>query len=164
MVAYLANGVSTHGQIGICIQVLTHPEGRRLVARCVMVCARSVGVSRALVFRSMMLSVAQERDPGVRETGRMICSDRFFTDGGLCLNTVESLAALNMSNAVDKRGGKIEVDVRPKPGDPELSERVQMPSQRKACRLDPLPVAILVRRKKSDTSLVESIDNFNRTS
>jgi hypothetical protein len=39
MVVYLANGISTHGQIGIRIQVLPHPEGRRLVARCVMVCA-----------------------------------------------------------------------------------------------------------------------------
>jgi hypothetical protein len=113
-----------------------------------------------------MLSVAHERDPGVgaAKTDRMICSDRFFMDCGLCLNVVESLAALNMSNAVDKRGGRIEVDVRPKPGDPDLFERVQMPSQRKACRLDPLPVAILVRRKKSNTSLVESIRNFNQTS
>ena len=65
---------------------------------------------------------------------------------------VQSLAVFNVSKAVDREGRegrKIEVDVRPKPGDPDLSERVQMPSQQKACRLNPPRVTTtMVRRKK----------------
>lgn len=110
------------------------------------------------------LEPRNERDPtpDVFGYGRRICPGRFFADSSLYLSIAQSLAAFNITHAVDKDGKKIEVNAKPKPGvltyptkfdfktEPRSEKHVQLIRQLE--KQNPL--------EESDAELLDSVDDF----